>query len=80
VLYCTGDQVAGSARSGLAGLDCTEDGEVHRLRTRCGEGKLVGAAAKVNRDGFPGLVEQQPCSPALAMQAGWVGPAVIEGS
>ena len=52
---------------------------VHRARPRRGEDQLVRTAADGLRGGLPGGVQQQPGAPPLPVQAGGIGPALVQG-
>ncbi len=54
------------------------DSVVHRARTGRGEEQLVGAAPHLLGGGGARGVEQQPGTPALAVQPGGVGPPLVQ--
>ncbi|MCZ1010404.1 hypothetical protein O1L68_30665 [Streptomyces lydicus] len=51
---------------------------MYRLRPRRGENQFVGAAAHGPGRGLPRGVQQQPGAPPLPVEAGRVGPALVE--
>ncbi|CAM5313898.1 hypothetical protein SCYAM73S_04482 [Streptomyces cyaneofuscatus] len=51
---------------------------VHRGRPRRGEDQLVRTAADGVRGGLPGGVQQQPGAAPLPVQAGGIGPALVQ--
>ncbi|GAA3066926.1 hypothetical protein GCM10020000_58950 [Streptomyces olivoverticillatus] len=55
------------------------DAVVQRAGTRRGENQLVGPAAHGLRRGLARGVQQQPGAPPLPVEAGGIGPPLVEG-